>query len=113
MRPKRYIKNNIFFYFGAHKQDQAWTSQTETLIKLKGKTIENALLIDENFIYEDNFIFILKDAFPIKRKIKIRGAIGNKLIITGNIIDDEKLITTRLTNFSKSKKLYSKNKNAN
>ncbi|MDA9559242.1 efflux RND transporter periplasmic adaptor subunit [Alphaproteobacteria bacterium] len=82
-------------------------------VLIKGKTIENALLIDENFIYEDNFIFILKDAFPIKRKIKIKGAIGNKLIITGNIIDDEKLITTRLTNFSKSKKLYSKNKNAN
>ena len=82
-------------------------------VLIKGQPIENAFLINENFIYEDNYIFILKGEFPIKKKINIRGTKGDKLIITGNVLDNEKLIITRLTNFSKSKKLYSKNKNAN
>jgi RND family efflux transporter MFP subunit len=82
-------------------------------VLIKGQAIENAFLINENFIYEDNYVFILKGESPIKRKINIRGVIGNKLIITGNILANEKLIITRLTSFSKSKKLYSKNKNAN
>ena len=82
-------------------------------VLIKSQPIENAFLINESFIYEDSYIFILKDGSPVKRKIYIRGAIGNKLIITGNILDNEELIISRLTSFSKSKKLYSKNKNAN
>ena len=42
----------------------------------------------------------------------IQDSIGNKLIITGRIFNNEELIITRLASFSKSKKLYSKDKNA-
>ena len=79
---------------------------------IKSQAIDNAFLVNENSLYEDNYILVLKNGFPIKREIKIRGAIGNKLIITGRIFNDEKLIITRLASFSKSKKLYSKDKNA-
>lgn len=82
-------------------------------VLMKGQTIEKGFLIDESFIYEDNYVFLLKDGFPIKRKIRIRGAVGNKLIITENIFEGERLIITRLTNSSKNRKLYFKNKNAN
>ena len=81
-------------------------------VLIKGKAFKKAFLVNENFIYEDNYVYILKGENPIKRKVKIKGAIGNKLIIAGDIFDGEKLIITRLTNFSKIKKLYSKNKNA-
>jgi len=79
---------------------------------IKSQAIDNAFLVNENSLYEDNYILVLKNGFPIKREIKIRGAIGNKLIITGRIFNDEELIITRLASFSKSKKLYSKDKNA-
>ena len=71
-----------------------------------------AFLIDENFIYEDNYVFVLDDNIPLKRKVQIKGTVDNKLIIAGEIFDGEKIIVTRLTNLSGIKKLYSKNKNA-
>ena len=81
-------------------------------VLIKGKAIKKAFLINENFIYEDDYVLILSNETPIKRKVKVKGAIGNKLIIVGDIFEDEKIIITRLTSFSGIQKLYSKNKNA-
>ncbi|MAI02739.1 MAG: hypothetical protein CMP40_02785 [Rickettsiales bacterium] len=80
-------------------------------VLLLGDSIENSFLVEENAIYDDNFVLILKNQIPIKRKIYINGTVKNKIIITGNIKKGEKLILTRLNSINGKQKLLSKSKN--
>ena len=81
-------------------------------VLIKGSAIKKAFIVDENSIYEDKYIYVLIKNTPVKRIIKVQGSVDNKLIITGDILENEEFIITRITNISGIKKLYSKNKNA-
>ncbi len=76
-------------------------------VKIKGKTIDNAYLISEEAIYDNQYVLILQNNVPIKRKINIMGFVEDKVIVTGELNEDEDVILTRLSNINVIKKLVS------
>ena len=77
---------------------------------IKGNTISNAFLVDESNIYEDSFILILEDNKAIRKKINIKGFAYEKVIVTGEGLNNQNIILTRINNLNLSKKIVSKNK---
>lgn len=79
-------------------------------VMLKGNSINNAFLIDENFIYEDDFILTLEKGKVIKQKINIIGFVKDKIIVAGKTIDlnNKDVILTRINNPSLLKNVTSK-----
>ena len=78
-------------------------------VVIQGLAIPNSFLIDENSIYEDTFIYILKNNKPIKTKIKIEGFSKEKVIITGENLNNKNIILSRITNLNLYKKIISAN----
>ena len=76
-------------------------------VNIKGKAVENAYLISEEAIYENKYVLILQKNIPIKRKVNIKGFIKDKVIVTGDISENENIILTRLNNINVKKKLVS------
>ena len=78
-------------------------------VVIQGLAIPNSFLIDENSIYEDTFIYILKNNKAIKTKIKIEGFSKEKVIITGENLNNKNIILSRITNLNLFKKITSAN----
>ncbi len=65
--------------------------------------------MDENSIYEDTFIYVLEGNKAVRTKIKVEGFAKEKVIITGNKLNNKKIILTRINNLNLFKKITSKN----
>ena len=76
-------------------------------ILVKGDEVRNALLVNENSIYEDKFIYVISDNKPEKIEIEIKGFIGSEIICSGNFGLHKAFIVTRLNNIQNIKKVYS------
>ena len=69
-------------------------------VMLKGNTVPNAFLVEENYIYEDKYVLTLENKTVLRKKIKIKGVIGDKIIVTGDNLNNKNLILTRINNIS-------------
>ena len=76
---------------------------------IQGITIKESFLVDENSIYEDTFIYTLEGNKPVRKKINVEGFAKEKVIITGEKLNNKKIILTRINNLNLFKKIYSKN----
>ena len=76
-------------------------------ILVKGDEVRNALLVNENSIYEDKFIYVISGNKPEKIEIEIKGFIGSEIICSGNFGLHKAFIVTRLNNIQNIKKVYS------
>ena len=76
---------------------------------IKGNAISKAFLVDESNIYEDSFILVLDENKAVKKKINIKGFSNEKVIVTGEDLNNQNIILTRINNLNLSKKIVSKN----
>lgn len=74
-----------------------------------GTYIQDSFLVDENSIYEDTFIYVLEKNKALRKKINIRGFSKEKVIITGENLNNKNIILTRINNLNLYKKIISKN----
>ncbi len=74
---------------------------------VKGPPISNTFLIPENAIYEEKYIYILKESKPIKVNITLKGNIKNKKIVKGNIVNEDLIIVDNIPNIEEIQKIYS------
>ena len=75
-------------------------------ITVEGKEITKSFLLPETAIYEESYVYILENGKPIEVEVEIKGNIKNKTLITGNLKNNDKVITTRLNNIREVQKLY-------
>jgi RND family efflux transporter MFP subunit len=78
-------------------------------VVIQGLTIQESFLVDENSIYEDTFIYVLEGNKAVRTKINVEGFAKEKVIITGNKLNNKKIILTRINNLNLFKKITSKN----
>ncbi len=78
-------------------------------VMLEGSTIKEAIKVPENAVYEERYIYILKNNKPVKLDINIEGFVDNELIVSGNFISGSLLILTRLDSFQNTNNYYSIN----
>ena len=78
-------------------------------VLLAGNVIKQAIQVPENAIYEEKYIYILKDNKPIKLDVKVEGYIENDLILSGNFVNGSIVILTRLDSFQSTNNYYSIN----
>ena len=78
-------------------------------VVIQGLTIQESFLVDENSIYEDTFIYVLEGNKAVRTKINVEGFAKEKVIITGNKLNNKKIILTRINNLNLFKKIKSKN----
>ena len=76
---------------------------------IKGNAISKAFLVDESNIYEDSFILVLDENKAVRKKINIKGFANEKVIVTGEDLNNQNIILTRINNLNLSKKIVSKN----
>ena len=77
-------------------------------VLIQGLTIQESLLVDENSIYEDAFIYVLEGDKAVRKKINVEGFVKDKVIITGKKLNNKKIILTRINNLNFFKKINSK-----
>ncbi len=77
---------------------------------IEGPVVPESYLVDEKSIYEDTFIYVLEEYQAVRKKINIEGFVKDKVIITGNNLDNKKIILTRINNLNLFKKIDSKSK---
>ena len=78
-------------------------------VLLAGNVIKQAIQVPENAIYEEKYIYILKDNKPIKLDVKVEGYIENDSILSGNFVNGSIVILTRLDSFQSTNNYYSIN----
>ncbi len=78
-------------------------------VVIQGLTIQESFLVDENSIYEDTFIYVLEGNKAVRTKINVEGFAKEKVIITGDKLNNKKIILTRINNLNLFKKITSKN----
>ena len=78
-------------------------------VVIQGLTIQESFLVDENSIYEDTFVYVLEGNKAVRTKINVEGFAKEKVIITGNKLNNKKIILTRINNLNLFKKITSKN----
>ncbi|RPH09317.1 MAG: hypothetical protein CBD54_000535 [Alphaproteobacteria bacterium TMED194] len=78
-------------------------------VVIQGVAIQESFLVDENSIYEDKFIYILEGNKAVRTKINVEGFAKEKVIITGNKLNNKKIIVTRINDLNLFKKIISKN----
>ena len=78
-------------------------------VVIQGLTIQESFLVDENSIYEDTFVYVLEGNKAVRTKINVEGFVKEKVIITGNKLNNKKIILTRINNLNLFKKITSKN----
>ena len=78
-------------------------------VVIQGLTIQESFLVDENSIYEDTFVYVLEGNKAVRKKINVEGFAKEKVIITGNKLNNKKIILTRINNLNLFKKITSKN----
>lgn len=78
-------------------------------VVIQGSTILESFLIDENSIYDDTYIYILEKGKAVRKKINIEGYSNEKVIVTGQNLNNKTIIMTRINNFNLFKKIISKN----
>ena len=76
-------------------------------VLLAGNVIQQAIQVPENAIYEEKYIYILKDNKPTKLDVKVEGYIENDLILSGNFVNGSIVILTRLDSFQSKNNYYS------
>ncbi len=78
-------------------------------VVIRGLTIQESFLVDENSIYENTFIYVLEGNKAVRTKINVEGFAQEKVIITGKKLNNKKIILTRINNLNFFKKITSKN----
>ena len=76
---------------------------------LEGNPVENAIKVPENSVYEDRYVYLLKENNAVRAEIRVDGYIDNHLIISGDFKQGDQIILTRIDNFQKANSYYSKN----
>ena len=76
---------------------------------IQGSSIPQSFIVDENNIYEDTFIYVLEKNKAIRKKINIEGFSNDKVIVTGEDLNEKNIILTRINNLNLYKKIISKN----
>ena len=76
---------------------------------VEGPSISNTFLIPENAIYEEKYIYVLKEEKAIKVKVNLKGDIKNHKIAQGNINNDDIIIIDKIQNIEEIQKIYSIN----
>jgi len=76
-------------------------------VLLEADEIEKAIRIPENAVYEEKYIYILKNNKPKRIDIKVQGFIDNDLILTGDFDAGSLIILTRLDSFQNTNNYYS------
>ena len=80
-------------------------------IKMMGSVIPSSYLVPEQAIHGENIVYVLEEEKLKQRRVSTFGRRGTKIIIKGNIKDNEELVISRITDFNLIKKAYSANKN--
>ena len=75
---------------------------------IQGVAVPESFLVDENSIYEDTFIYILENNKAVRKKINVEGLSKEKVIITGEKLNNKNIILTRINNLNLFKKIISK-----
>ena len=78
-------------------------------VMIQGTSIPKSFLVYENSIYEDTFIYVLEENQAVRKKINIEGFSKEKVIITGENLNNKKIILTRINNLNLFRKINSKN----
>ena len=78
-------------------------------VVIQGLAIQESFLVDENSIYEDTFVYVLEGNKAVRTKINVEGFVKEKVIITGNKLNNKEIILTRINNLNLFKKITSKN----
>ena len=64
--------------------------------EIYGKTIQNAAIIPNSYLHENNNVWVLENNSLMFRKINIAYTMGNNLVVNSGLKDGEKLIITPL-----------------
>ena len=78
-------------------------------VLLEGNPIDGAIKVPENAVYEERYVYFLVDNSAVKVEIRVEGYVDNKLILSGDFDQGDKIILTRLDNFQNTGSYYSKN----
>ena len=78
-------------------------------VLLEGNPIEGAIKVPENAVYEERYVYFLVDNSAVKIEVRVEGYVDNKLILSGDFDQGDKIILTRLDNFQNTGSYYSKN----
>ncbi|MEC8100474.1 MAG: HlyD family efflux transporter periplasmic adaptor subunit [Pseudomonadota bacterium] len=76
-------------------------------VLLQGKPIQNTIIMPENAVYEEKYIYLLKDSKPIKLNVKVEGYKDNNIILSGDFVSGSMVILTRLDSFQSNDFYYS------
>lgn len=76
-------------------------------ILVEGPLIQGTFLIPENAVYEEKYIYIIKNNKPLRISIELKGNIKNKKIAYGNITNNDTIIIDKLPNIEEIKNVYS------
>ena len=76
-------------------------------ILVEGPLIQKTFLIPENAVYEEKYIYIIKNNKPLRISIELKGNIKNKKIAYGNITNNDTIIIDKLPNIEEIKNVYS------
>lgn len=64
--------------------------------EVQGKTIQDAIVIDNSAIYQGSYVYLVKDGLLLRRDIKIRWQNNQQAIIQSGLLAGETLVTTPL-----------------
>ena len=78
-------------------------------VLFEGNIIRNAIKVPENAVYEEKYVYFLKENSAVRVDVNVEGYIDNQLIISGKFLSGSPIILTRLDNFQNSNSYYSKN----
>ena len=76
-------------------------------ILFEGKIVSNSIQVPESAVYNEKYVYILKNNKPKKVNVKVEGYINNQLIISGDFIPGSLVILTRLDSFQGTNNYYS------
>ncbi len=99
-------------YAGLEKIDKKDPIRPGAFVEIivEGNKFDNSILIPEQALYEDSYIYLLEEKKPRKLKVKNRGNIGNEILVTGKLNNNNLVIITRLENIKEEQNFYSYNK---
>ncbi|AEQ50368.1 efflux RND transporter periplasmic adaptor subunit [Pelagibacterium halotolerans] len=66
-------------------------------VEVEGVTHENTLLVPETALYDDNHLYVIRDGRMAAVDVDIRDRDGAQIIISADIAEGERIITTRLS----------------
>lgn len=76
---------------------------------VEGPSISNTFLVPENAIYEEKYIYVLREEQAVREKVNLKGDIKNYKIAQGNITSEDRIIVDKIQNIEEIQNIYSIN----